>query len=81
MKQQDIALLIIIGVISAAVSFFLSNSLFGDDKLQEQKVETIDVISSEFPSPNESYFNSEAVNPAQQVQIGDSSNPNPFMGQ
>lgn len=81
MKQKDIALLIVIGVVSAAISLFLSNALFGGEKQREQQVETIDAISPEFKSPNTQYFNAEAVNPAQPVQIGESSNPNPFMGQ
>lgn len=81
MKQKDIALLIVIGVVSAAISLFLSNALFGESKQREQQVETVEAISAEFPAPNNEYFNAEAVNPAQPVEIGTSSNPNPFTGQ
>jgi hypothetical protein len=78
MKQKDLAVLIVVAAVSAVMSLFLSNMFFSSPKNRAQKVETVDVITADFPSPNKSYFNNESVNPAQLVQIGPSDNQNPF---
>lgn len=81
MKQKDILLLVVVAVISGVISLVLSNMLFSSPEKRSQEVEVTDAISADFPTPNKDYFNSNAVNPAQPVQIGESTNPNPFTGQ
>lgn len=81
MKQKDILLLLVIAIVSGIISLVLSNMIFVTSEKRSQNVETIDAISSEFPKPNEKYFNKDSVNPSQSVQIGTSTNPNPFNGQ
>lgn len=80
MKQKDIALIILIAGIAAFMSFFASKLLFqSGDKLQ-QKAEVVDVISTDFKSPDAKYFNSTSINPTQLITIGGDNNTNPFNG-
>lgn len=77
MKQKDIALIIIIVFISGIVSFVVSGKLFAASK-GHQSVETVDKISSDFNVPDSTYFNKNSIDPTQLIQIGNSTNPNPF---
>jgi len=81
MKQKDIALIIVIAVISAGVAFFLSGFLFTSGDAQQQKVEVVQPISSEFGSVDKRYFNEESIDPTPDVPVGDNNNPDPFKPQ
>jgi len=76
MKQQDVAIIIVVAFIAAVVSFVLSSKVFSSKG--EIQVESVDAISAEFATPNEKYFNAQSVNPSALVEIGNSSNPTPF---
>lgn len=78
MKQKDIAILIAVAFLSAVTSLLLSNMFFSSSEDRSQKVEQIDVITAEFPTPNSRYFNSESINPLKLVEIGSNNNQNPF---
>lgn len=78
MKQKDIVLIIIVVVVSGAVSFVLSKFLFTIPKNRSIKVEVVQPISSDFPQPDTRYFNSNAVDPTQNITIGGSQNLTPF---
>lgn len=80
MKQKDIALIIIIVFISGVASFFLSNMLFASPDKRDQKVEKVEPITADFPAPDRKYFNENSIDPTQLIQIGESTNPNPFNG-
>ena len=77
MKQKDIALIIIIVFISGIVSFVVSGKLFAGSN-GHQSVETVDKISPDFNVPDSNYFNKNSIDPTQLIQIGNSTNPNPF---
>jgi hypothetical protein len=78
MKQKDLTLIIVIAFISAVVSFVVSTRLFVTPANRQQKVPTVDAIDSSFVKPSSKYFNAQSVNPAQQVQISNNANQNPF---
>jgi hypothetical protein len=80
MKQKDVALIIVVVFVSGVLSFFLSRLLFTSPKNRQQKVEVVNVITSDFPTPDAQYFNKDSVNPTTLIQIGDSNNPSPFNG-
>jgi len=80
MKQKDIALIVIIVGISGVVSFLASRWIFAKPADRQQKAEVVDTITSDFPLPDSKYFNSNSIDPTQQIKIGDSNNPNPFGG-
>ena len=80
MKQKDIALVLVIAIVSAVVSFLVSGWIFGKPSNNQQKAEVVDVITSDFQTPSTKYFNPTSIDPTQLIQIGTSSNPNPFSG-
>lgn len=78
MKQKDFALILVMAFISAVIALVVSRWLFASPKNRNQTAEVVDVIGPEFTMPSSKYFNVNAVNPTQQIEIGGNSNPNPF---
>lgn len=78
MKQKDLALILVMVFIGVIVALIVSRLIFSTPQNREQTVEVVDVISPEFSEPPAKYFNAEAVNPTQQIEIGNNNNPNPF---
>ncbi len=79
MKQQDVALIIVIAAISATISFVASDLIFVTPANRHQKVEVVDVITPSFRQPSSKYFNSNSIDPTQNTALG-GSNTNPFGG-
>lgn len=80
MKQKDIALIVISALVSAIISFVVSNRVFVTPANRQQKVAVVDSISTQFTAPSSKYFNAQSINPTQVVPIGSGSNQNPFNG-
>jgi hypothetical protein len=80
MKQKDLALILVIAILSGVLSLLISGWLFAKPADRKQKAEIVDVITSDFSTPDDKYFNVNSVNPTQLIQIGNSNNPNPFGG-
>ena len=80
MKQKDVAMIIVIAAIAAMASFFLSRFLFASGDKHQQKAEVVDVVTTDFTTPNTKYFNDKSINPTQLIEIGNSNNTNPFNG-
>ncbi len=78
MKQKDLALILVMAVISVILALVISRLIFSTPKNRQQSVEVVDTISAEFSEPSAKYFNAESINPTQQIQIGGGNNPNPF---
>lgn len=79
MKQKDIALIVVIGVVSAIVALLVSNMMFGTPSNRQQKAETVDLISDQFTAPDKAYFNEKSIDPTKIIHIGgDSTNQSPF---
>jgi hypothetical protein len=78
MKQKDFALILVIVFISGVIALVLSRWIFSSPQNRKQTAEAVDVIGPEFTAPSLRYFNAQSINPTQQIQIGDSTNPNPF---
>lgn len=77
MKQKDVILVFVIVVISGTVSFFTSRLLFSSSDKLQQKVEVAEEISDEFPQHDTNFFNDRAINPTNNITIGDPNNPTP----
>ena len=77
MKQQDIALIIVIVFISGVASLFISNSFIGPGERNE-KAAVVEPITTDFKEPDERYFNGESINPTQTIQIEEGQNTDPF---
>lgn len=78
MKQKDISLIIGIAVISAIISFVVSNKLFVTPNNRQQEVEVVDKITPGFTTPDKKYFNSNSIDPTLPTQLSNGNNPNPF---
>lgn len=81
MKQKDLTLLIVVVFFSAVISLVVSHFIFASPANRQQQVDVVQPISSSFPQPDPRYFNSNSVDPTQLIQIGNTTNPNPFNGQ
>ncbi len=78
MKQKDWVLILVMVFISAIVALLISRWVFATPQNRQQTAEVVDEITAEFPPPPPKYFNANSVNPTQQIEIGGSTNPNPF---
>jgi hypothetical protein len=81
MKKKDISTLILIGSITAMFALVISNAIFGSSSTSKRnlRAEVVQKIDGNFPDPKSTtylpFFNPKALNPTQQIQIGDG-NPN-----
>lgn len=80
MKQKDVALILVIAIISGTLSFVVSSKFVKTPHNSQQKVEKVDAITTDFSGFNDKYFNQNSIDPAQFVQIGNNHNLNPFSG-
>jgi hypothetical protein len=80
MKQKDIALVVVMVIISAAISLTVSKLFFGSPANREQQVEVVQPITANFPAPDKHYFNKDAFNPTKLITIDPNANTNPFSG-
>ena len=78
MKQQDIALILVIGFISAVLSLVASSLIFSPSSAKNLKSESVTEITATFAEPDKRYFNSESVDPTQIISIGNNANQTPF---
>lgn len=80
MKQKDLALIIVIAAVSGSISFAVSHFLFASPQNQRQQVAVVDKITTEFTTPDPKFFNSQSINPAKLIEVGNGNNTNPFNG-
>jgi hypothetical protein len=78
MKQNNVVTLIIIVVIAGIVSLTASKYLFTTAADRQQSVEVVPAIAANLPTPSSTYFNSQSIDPTQLIQIGTTTNSNPF---
>lgn len=72
MKKTDIAMIVLIASISIIAAFFATNAILGDDATEDVSVKTLDPITSLVEQPDPAIFNDNAINPAVEVQVGES---------
>lgn len=78
MKRKDLGIILIIVIVSAVVSLFVSKSLFASEKAKQQSAPVIEKITSVFPPTDPRYFNKDAFDPTQTITIQQNANPDPF---
>lgn len=78
MKQRDITLFVMVGIVSLVASALFSNLVIRSPKNRSAQVEVVEPISSEFTEPDSKYFNEDSINPTQIIQIQDNKNQKPF---
>ena len=77
MKQQDIAIVIIIVFFAGIFSFFLSNQFLSGDN-EKQTAEVVAPIYPDFVTPSNKYFNDKSINPTRTIEIAPTNNKKPF---
>lgn len=78
MKKNDIAIIVVVTIIATVFAILLSKFLFTPDKSRKLEAQVVQPISTEFKKPDDRVFNADALNPTQLIQIGNTSNNNPF---
>ena len=79
MKQKDYLLLVVIAIVSGAVSLFISNTFLASDANRSMQVEVVDVIDPAFERPPADYYNETSINPTQEIRIEQDQDSNPFV--
>lgn len=77
MQQKDTALIIFVTGISAIIAFTVGNFVLGGTD-RSTDAEYVQAIDSSFILPSDRFFNETSFNPTTTIQIGDSTNPDPF---
>jgi hypothetical protein len=80
MKQKDIVLIIVVGFFSAVISIFASKALISSSKNRNEKVTIVQPITSNFPTPDNKYFNNKAIDPTVLIRVGDNTKQPAFNG-
>jgi len=80
MKQKDLAMILVIVIASAIISFVLGRFIFASPKDRATQVELVDAISTTFPFPDRKYLNEQSINPTMLIQISENANNAPFKG-
>jgi hypothetical protein len=74
MKQKDLPILVVIIVVSAIFSVFITKFLILPKSNKPLNAEKVDSISADFQKLDSTIFNEQAVNPTKKITIGDSQN-------
>jgi hypothetical protein len=80
MKQKDLPIILVLVFISVVLSLFVSKLIFASASSRQESVDVVQSISATFPTPDSAYFNNNAVDPTQLIQVGTNNNTNPFNG-
>lgn len=83
MKRKDMAMLVVVALITGMISLLITNVIFSVPKDRGAKVPTVDVMPTALPDVKndpayKSFLNANALDPTQPVQIGNSQNSTPF---
>ncbi len=78
MKQNDIALLILIVFVTIVASAIVGGKVIRPAENRSAKVEVVEKISGTFQQPDPAVFNDRALNPTKQITIGGSSGNTPI---
>lgn len=69
MKRSELITVIFIATVSVVVSFFITQSIFGGAAGETARIKTAEPINATIVEPDESIFNSSAINPTYEVTI------------
>lgn len=78
MKQNDIAMILVVIAFSGIFAFILSSFVLLPKGSKDLKVQKVTEINSEFKTTDSNFFNSKAINPTKLIKIGDKDNEKPF---
>lgn len=79
MKQKDIAVIVIIAVFAAGISFFIASKIFVTPKNRQQTAPVVSQIDNTMNSPDKRFFNTDSINPTRNSSTT-GTNQTPFNG-
>ncbi len=80
LQQKDL-IIIIVAVFCGLLLAYVSNKyLFSNAGSKNTQVDVVPVIKTDFPRPSSTYFNAQAVDPTQIINIGPNNSTQPFNG-
>ena len=77
MKKKDLAIIVMVVVVAGIFSMVISKFAITAKK-SGLTAETVEALNATFKPPDNSIFNTNAINPTKLINIGDSTNPTPF---
>jgi energy-converting hydrogenase Eha subunit A len=78
MKQDKIMPMIIAGFIGVFLAIIVSKVVFLIVGTGNFQIDTVPIISTQFPLPNKQYFNNKSIDPTPLINIGPNNNSNLF---
>jgi peroxiredoxin len=78
MKQKDLTFLIVSIFIGITLSIIVAKLVINTSSNIQQQVVVVPSITTNFQQPNTKYFNSNAIDPTQIINIAPSNNQNLF---
>ncbi|MHB1864953.1 MAG: hypothetical protein ACYCPS_02175 [Candidatus Saccharimonadales bacterium] len=77
-KQNDIVSIVVAIVAGIIVAFVADKYVFSNAGSKNTQVDVVPAIKTYFPKPPSQYFNSQAVDPTQIINIGPNNSQQPF---
>ena len=81
MKKKDLLAILVVIIVSAVFAFIICSKFIFTKKDSQQTIEVVTPITATFTLPDKKIFNTEAFNPTKLIEIGLSSNNQPFANQ
>jgi hypothetical protein len=78
MKQKDLAVIGAALVAAIILSFVIDKYAFSNSASQNTQVDVVPAIHDSFPTPSTQYFNSQAIDPTQIININPNNSQQPF---
>ena len=71
MKNSEIALVILVAIVSVVASYFICNAIMGDANELVEKISYVKTVDTAISEPSTNDFNTYMTNPTVDVYIGD----------
>ena len=84
MRQNDVAVIILVVAISLMASYFIGSALIASPESRSKQVEVIQPIGERFVNYEETetygtIFNGQALNPSLNIDVGENNTTKPFI--
>ncbi len=80
-KQQDIIAIVVAVVAGILVAYIVDKYVLSNASSKNIQVDVVPTITTDFNKPPSKYFNSQAVDPTQIINISPNNSQQPFSGQ
>ncbi|HEY1645608.1 MAG TPA: hypothetical protein VGF75_04480 [Candidatus Saccharimonadales bacterium] len=78
LRQKDIIALVVALIAGVFMSLLVDKFAFSNSASQNTEVDVVPTIHTDFPAPSIAYYNSQAVDPTQIINISPNSSSQPF---